>query len=277
LADSNGFLLEDAGFFYDDKAALSGLCLSLAPGRFHGVIGPNGSGKTTLLDLLMGMKTPACGKVSYNGRLVGDYSRRQLARQIALVPQDFQINFGFTVQEVVLMGRHPYMARFDRPRQDDYRLAARAMAALDVDAFVNRLITELSGGEKQRVVVARALTQDTPVLMLDEATSNLDISHTLQILNACHRLVKEQGRTVIAVLHNLNLAAAFCDELLMLRQGRVYASGTPEQVLTAANIKTVFGVESRVDFAAYCNAWQVSYKYFRGRETGAGTQGERRQ
>ncbi len=262
MSDDALFTLTGAGFVYDDRPALADLSMSIGQGRFYGVVGPNGSGKTTLLDLLAGCKYPSSGRVLYRDRLVTDYPRRELARQIALVPQEFAINFAFSVEEVVLMGRHPYIRRFAGPTKEDWRLVDEALTIIGIETFRQRSVNELSGGEKQRVVAARALAQNTPVLLLDEATSNLDVQHTLEIFNAARQLVRKQGRTVIAVIHNLNLAAAYCDEILFLKNGRLLCSGATERVIQPAVIKEVFGVDSEVRIDPFNNVRQVSYRYW---------------
>lgn len=256
-----GFILKNATFAYGNKAAVRNISLQLPQGKLYGLVGPNGCGKSTLLDLLIANQQPQAGEVTYQGEPLSHLSRRQLAREVALVPQDFGINFAFTVMEVVLMGRHPYIPRFGVPKSDDLLKAREAMSELGISKLQDRFVPELSGGEKQRVVVARALAQDTPVLLLDEATSNLDIQHTLDIFKIGRRRVKGEGKTVIAVVHNLNLAAAYCDELIYMKDGAIHCVGPKEEVLTAENIMAVFGVESRVEFDVFCGAWQVSFKY----------------
>ncbi|MDG4476705.1 ABC transporter ATP-binding protein [Thiovibrio frasassiensis] len=262
MTPDNGFALSGVSFSYGTTPALVGLDITLKPGRFYGIVGPNGCGKTTFLDLLTGGKSPDRGRVSFMDRPVAAYRRRDLARLVALVPQDFGIDFAFTVQEVVLMGRHPHIGRFASPAVEDWRQVEAAMAAIGISHFKDRFVNELSGGEKQRVVVARALAQQTPYLLFDEATSSLDVRYTMQIFNVARNLVKEEGRTVIAVIHNLNLAAAYCDEIIFMQGGKVAACGPTETVLEAALIKKVFGVESRVGFDQFSNTQQISFRYW---------------
>ncbi|MDZ7641925.1 MAG: ABC transporter ATP-binding protein [Desulfurivibrio sp.] len=189
---------------------------------------------------------PSSGEVRFQGQPVNSYRRRQLARRLALVPQEYVIDFAFTVEEIVLMGRHPHLPRFGRPAVEDWRQVDRALAEIGIKHLQRRPVNELSGGEKQRVAVARALAQQTPVLLLDEATASLDVRYTLTILQALQRRVRERGDTVIAVLHDLNLAAGFCQQLLFIKRGRPAAFGTVDEVLTADNIRRVFEVESKV-------------------------------
>ncbi len=257
-----GFDLAGVGFAYGATPALAELDISLTPGRFYGIVGPNGCGKTTFLDLLTGTRSPDRGSVTFRDRPVADYRRRELARLVALVPQDFAIDFAFTVQEAVLMGRHPHIGRFASPAPEDWRQVDAAMATIGISHFKDRFVNGLSGGEKQRVVVARALAQQTPFLLFDEATSSLDVQYTMQIFNVARRLVREEGRTVIAVIHNLNLAAAYCDEIIFMQAGKVVACGPSGTVLEPAMIKKVFGVESRVAFDDFSNTQQVSFRYW---------------
>ena len=262
MTSTSGFALTGVSFAYGETPALADLDISLKPGKFYGIVGPNGCGKTTFLDLLTGGKTPDQGSVTFMDRPVAEYRRRDLARLVALVPQDFAIDFAFTVQEVVLMGRHPHIGRFASPGAEDWRQVDAAMAAIGISHFKDRFVNELSGGEKQRVVVARSLAQHTPYLLFDEATSSLDVQYTMQIFNVARRLVREEGRTVIAVIHNLNLAAAYCDEIIFMQGGKVAACGPTDAVLESAMIKKVFGVESRVAFDAFSNTRQISFRYW---------------
>jgi iron complex transport system ATP-binding protein len=241
---------------------LRDLTVSLGPGRFYGIVGPNGCGKTTFLDLLTGCKEPGSGTIRYLDQPLDSYRKVDLARQLALVPQEFDTGFGFTVEEIVMMGRHPHIARFAGPAHKDWQAVDRAMAAIGIGDLRHRYTNTLSGGQKQRAVVARALAQDTPVLLFDEATSSLDVKYTLQIFNLARRLVREEGRTVIAVIHNLNLAAAYCDYLLLIKDGRLQHHGPTPETMTAATIAEVFDVQAEVTLDPYNNVHQVQFHYW---------------
>ena len=252
--------VESIGFAYGDKPVLAGVSFTLAPGRVYGIVGPNGCGKSTLLDLLVGHRRPASGRIRYRGIPLAGYGRRRLARYFALVPQDFYINFPFRVEEIVMMGRYPHLGRFGRAAAADHEMVHSAMARTGIAAFRGRYVSELSGGERQRVVIARALAQDTACLFLDEATSSLDINHALAVLGQVRRSAAADGKTVVAVMQDINLAALFCDELLMFKAGRLMTSGPVATVLTAANLQALFGVTAKVAHDDYAGAPQVVFR-----------------
>lgn len=259
MAEKTVFSAKGLCFAYGNNPVLNDISFTINQGRFYGIVGPNGSGKTTLMDLLAGYKKPTGGEVFFREKRLGDYSSRELARSIAVVPQEFTINFPFTVGEIVLMGRHPHMTRFARPSEIDLEIVYNSMKEIGVSEFENKYVTDLSGGEKQRVVLARALAQDTPVMLLDEPTSNLDIQHALHILQVASAKVAS-GRTVAAIMHDLNLAAAYCDELVFLKDGSIHAVGTVEATLTPENVSQVFGVEAKIYFDDFSQSRRIVYR-----------------
>jgi len=239
------FDISDLYFSFGGQPVLEGLDLQLEGEHFHGIVGPNGSGKTTLLMLMLGYYQPEKGHLRFLGRDLTRLSRRTLARKIALVPQDFSIHFDFSVQEVVLMGRYPFLPRFSTPGREEIRKVEAVLEEMGLLSMKDRSVLSLSGGEKQWVVFARALAQDTPVLLLDEATSNMDIHHTLFALDRVIRQVTA-GKTVIGVFHDLNLAAMYCDRLIFMSKGRVLAHGNTNEIFREDLIEKTFGVRGIV-------------------------------
>jgi iron complex transport system ATP-binding protein len=247
-------------FYHSNRKIIDDISIALAPGKFHGIIGPNGCGKTTLLDLLTKHHRPTSGGIRYNGEMLSSYSKKELSKEIALVPQNFYINFPFTVKEIVMMGRYPHIPRFAAPAQRDLDIVREVMERAQIFEFADRFVTELSSGERQRVVFARALAQDTPVLMLDEATSNLDINFTINLLNIAEQKVKKDGHTVIAVLQDINLAAAYCDYLMFMQAGRIADHGPTRTVLNPDTLRAVFNIEAKVYRESYSESLQVVFR-----------------
>jgi len=239
-------VLKNIGFSYNGRQVLEGITIFIPQGTLLGLIGPNGAGKTTLLKIAARLLRPETGKVFLGGRDVWRLPQREVARQLAVVPQEDQLGFPFSVAEVVMMGRYPHLRRLQREGQTDFAVVRRAMEATATMDLARRPVTTLSGGERRRVAIARALAQEPKVLLLDEPTAHLDIAHQSQMFRLLRRLSAEQGITVIAALHDLNLAAAFMERLVLLSGGRVVADGPPESVLTAQNVETAYGVSVRV-------------------------------
>ena len=249
--------IKQVSFSYDSIKALEDVTFEAAEGELLGIVGPNGAGKTTLLRCINRVLKPQVGVILIGGRDVACWSRREIARRMGLVPQNSTITFPFTVLEVVLMGRRPHQGPFGRESERDLEIVEEALRLTDTLRFASRPIAELSGGEQRRVVIARALAQEPSVLLLDEPTLHLDINHQLEVLSLVRRLTRERGLVTILTSHDLNLAARYCDRLLMLNQGQVYALGTPEEVLTPANIRRVYRVEAEVTRHRSTGALQV--------------------
>lgn len=234
-------------FAYAEVPTLSDVNLALDCGTLRALIGPNGSGKTTLLKLLTGILVPTRGAVSYQERDLRTMTRREIATKIALVPQELNVAFGFTVQQMVMLGRTPHVGALAGPTRKDREVVERVMALTETALFAERVITELSGGEQQRVVIAMALAQEPEILLLDEPTVHLDINHQVEILELVRRLNRERGLTVLATMHDLNLAALYFDDLVMIERGRIVASGKPSDVLNAERIRSVFNAKVQVE------------------------------
>lgn len=225
---------------YGDKFHISGITLDAARGDFTGIIGPNGSGKTTLLRGITGELRIEYGSIVLDGKSIDDYTLKEKARKLAVVSQEIE-NAPITVEDYVLMGRLPYM----KPMQffesnEDHEIADRYMELTGVSTLRNKFLYQLSGGEKQLAAIARALTQEPLVLLLDEPTSHLDITHQMQILNLIQGFRDDPGLTVVMIIHDLNLAGEFCDHLVMMQDGGIYTTGAPEDVLTYENIEQVY-------------------------------------
>ena len=231
---------------YGDKSVLHEINLSLARGELLGVIGPNGSGKTTLIRCLSGVLKPTIGSVTLEGKNLQVFSDQERARRIAVVPQSAQLPPAFTVLESVALGRTPHLSWLGRLGARDLEIVQHAMQSCEVAQFSDRRITELSGGEQQRVLLARALAQDCPVLLLDEPTAHLDLHHQVALLNLVRRMAREQNLAVLVAIHDLNLASLYADRLILLIDGRVRASGSPSEVLTTETLQNAYQIPLQV-------------------------------
>jgi iron complex transport system ATP-binding protein len=235
-------VLADAGLQIDDRWLVRHVSIALQPGRFTVLIGPNGSGKSTVLRLLAGLWTPSEGRAELDGRALASLARRDLARRVAVVPQDTHLAFAFTVREAVAMGRHAHVARFARETARDRDAVQHAMQRADVAHLADRFVTELSGGERQRVLIARSLATEAETILLDEPLANLDIAHALDVLLLC-RALADEGRTVVCALHDLNAATLYATDAVLLKSGTVAGAGPARDLLTPAAIRRVFDVD----------------------------------
>jgi len=235
--------LDNVSLGYNHKAVLSDVIIKAGPGQILGLVGPNGSGKSTLIKGMTGVIDLFSGHIFIDGKDIVTIKPDKLARVVATVPQSPALPGAFTAFEVVLMGRTPHLGLLRYEGGKDLAIAWQAMEATHTQSLAERRVSELSGGERQRLVIARALTQQPKAMLLDEPTANLDINHQVEILNLIKSLCLEQSLTVIIAIHDLNLAAQYCDWMVMLNGGKVYAEGTPLDILTAPNIKMVYGAE----------------------------------
>lgn len=237
--------VRDLSVSFGELSVLSGVDLAVKAGTLVGLVGPNGAGKTTLLRAIKGTLTPDAGEVRLAGDSVSELSAKRTGRRVASVPQETSLSFDFPVRNVVEMGRTPHVDRFGSHDADDAAAVREAMAAANVERFADRSITELSGGERGRVLLARALAQETPALLLDEPTASLDVNHAIRTLELVRELV-DDGKAAVAAIHDLELAARYCDELVLLAEGEVHAVGPPEAVLTARSLRAAFDAEAFV-------------------------------
>jgi iron complex transport system ATP-binding protein len=236
-------IIKNLEFSYGSKKVLSDINIDMKRGKFYSIIGPNGSGKTTLLKNISGALTSGTEHVFINNMDISTMKQREIAKQIACVPQRTNIDFEFTVMDIVLMGRSPYLRNFQQESKEDIEIANSAMKKTNIWELREKSIKEISGGEFQRTIIARALTQKTDIILMDEPISQLDIHHQIEILNNVEELVKKENITVITVLHDLNLASRYSDELILIDNGNIVSKGTPIEVLTYQNIEKVYNMK----------------------------------
>ena len=242
-----GLQISQGSFSYLDGLVLHNISLSVKSGEMVGLIGPNGSGKTTLIKLASGVLKPNQGEIRLDGSGLTQLSRKSIARSVAVVPQQFHIPFAFTASEVVALGRIPFLKPFAGGSEVDKQFVSSALELVGISELKERRFDELSGGERQKVILAMALAQQPKLLLLDEPIVHLDIAHQVEILELVRSLNVERGLTVIAAMHDLNLAALYFDRLVLLKEGRVSADGTPAQVLTEEKIQEAFSASVRVE------------------------------
>ncbi|PVX27793.1 MAG: heme ABC transporter ATP-binding protein [Candidatus Bathyarchaeum sp.] len=236
----------DIDCYYGSTKILEDIDFAVKSGEFLGILGPNGSGKTTLLKSISRILEPKKGAILIDASNIYDMKTVDVAKQLAVVPQTTPVTFDFTALEVVLMGRNPHLARFAMESKEDLAIAKNSMQLTNTWHLAKRPVTELSGGERQRVIIARALTQEPKILLLDEPTTHLDISNQLEIMDLIKELCKTKKLLIVAVFHDFNLAARYCNSFILLKDGKIVAVGKSDDTLTSENIKKVFNVDTLV-------------------------------
>lgn len=248
--------IEGIKFSYGNKEILKNINLEIKKGKMIGILGPNGCGKSTLLKNILGYLKPSSGNIFINNKKTDSISSKELAKLVSLVPQKSSLMSPMTVEDFVLMGRLPHLtSSWSGYRGEDFKIVKDKLNFLELNKFEKRVALSLSGGEFQRVLLARALVQDTELLLLDEPTSALDLNHAVEILNSVKMLVSNHGITGVAVLHDLNLASMFCDEIIMMKDGEIYYQGTPQEVIKEEILKEIYNLKSRV----FCGENNIPY------------------
>lgn len=236
--------INNLSFSYQDQLILKDIDLSFEKGKFYSIIGPNGSGKSTFIKNISKIVVPAHKAVFIDDKDVMSINSKNLAKTMAVIPQNITIDYEFTAFEIVMMGRSPYKKRFQDFNTEDRLIVEKYMKATDTWILKDKLITQLSGGENQRVIAARALCQETDIILLDEPTSHLDIQYQVEFLNIFKQLKKD--KVIIAVLHDLNLSAIFSDQIILINKGQLIANGSPSEVINKTNIKNVYNLSVEV-------------------------------
>ena len=235
-------------FYYEARKVLDEISFEAGEGEFIGLIGPNGSGKTTLLKIIDGILRPKVGSVYLDCKRISELDPKELARELAMVPQTADLSFDLKVFDVVMMGRYPYLGKLSLEREIDEEKVRFWMKLTNTLHLAERSIKEISGGERQRVLIARALAQEPRILLLDEPTSNLDVCYQIEIMNLLKELVEKLGLTIICAIHDLNLAARYSDKIILINGGKIKGIGRPIEVLTKENLRDVFKIEAKIEF-----------------------------
>lgn len=247
--DLNAIEIKELNFSYDvdsEEETLKNVSVNIEKGKFYTILGPNGSGKTTLIRLISKALNTKCEKIFIDDRDIFSINNKTLAKKLAVVPQYSSIEFDFSVLDIVLMGRSPHISRFSSESEEDMKIVKSAMEMTSTWNLRHKNINALSGGERQMVIVARAIAQETEIVLLDEPISNLDIHHQIEILNQIKLLNQTKKKTIIAVLHDLNIATAYSDYIILMNNGRINTIGTPEKVLKGNVIKEVYGIDVNI-------------------------------
>ena len=238
---------ENLEYSYKEKKVLDGISLSVGKGEILGILGPNGCGKSTLLKNLNRNLSPEHGCVLIEGDDISAMKKKDIAKKVAVVPQSNEIRFAFTVREIVGMGRMPFQESLRGPSSEDERIINEAMEQTGISGMAGRLINTMSGGERQRVIIARAIAQTPDIILMDEPTLHLDISMQFEVLDLISDLSRRNNLTVVIVSHDLPMVARYCDRMILIHDHKIFAMGKPEEILTEENMKTVFGIDARFE------------------------------
>lgn len=250
--------VENLRFKYDEKIVLNNISFEVKKGEFLTIIGPNGSGKSTLLKVLNNTYTPLGGNIYINNNNIKNLKRKELARKMAMVFQDNNINYEFTAEDIVLMGRYPHKKRFEKDNKEDYNIVKESLEMTNTTYLKNKMITQLSGGERQRIVIAKALAQRAEIILLDEPTSNLDINHQIEILELLKTMNKENGTTIVLVMHDINLGIRYSDQIMILKNGKIVEKGKPEEIITKENIESTYDIKVAIEKSFHTDSLYIT-------------------
>ena len=231
---------------YFRKEVIENLSVDFEQGEFIALLGPNGAGKSTLLKSIIGFLIPEKGEVLIKNKSVSNWNKNELARNISFIPQDFKLQFDYLVEDLVLMGRFPYLGYWQSYAQKDKEITQNVLKQLDLFKLRKKQFSQLSGGERKRVTIARALAQETDILLMDEAFANLDINHQLEIMQLLSEINLKQKKLIILVSHNINLASEYCQRILMMKHGKLIADGNPEEIITTENLKKLYKTNLKI-------------------------------
>lgn len=232
--------VSNLSFSYNENLTLKNLSFEIEKNSFVSILGPNGAGKSTLVNLISKVMPIGAGEIVIEGKNIRDLNHIEIAKKVAVVPQYTSLGFNFSVYEIILMGRYPYLSRFKGEKQEDYRIVNEVMELTHTDIFKDRKYNELSGGERQRVIIAQTLVQDSPIIILDEPTSHLDINFQIEFMELFYSLYKKKGKTIIGIFHDINLAIQYSEKIMLLKEGNIYCYGDVKDVINRTNIMSVF-------------------------------------
>lgn len=238
--------IKNISIAYEKKKVIKELSLRLEQGEFCALLGPNGAGKSSLLKALIGYLKLTKGRIFLKGKEISKWEKIKLAQNIAIIPQDFQLQFDHSVKDLVLMGRFPYLDRFQNYSSQDRKIVQNILEELDLQNLQHKYFSKLSGGERRRVSIARALAQETDILLMDEAFANLDINHQLEIMKILWKINREKNKLIILVSHNINLTSEYCDRIILLKSGKIIADGKAKDTITAENLEILYSTRLKI-------------------------------